>query len=209
MCSSDLTKEMVKHNNQLPNSHFHKDWQNRVKTWFNQPGRKQRRRRLREEKAAAVFPRPASGLLRPVVHCPTSRYNRRVRAGRGFTLQELKDAGINRHEARNIGIAVDHRRVNHSEESLKANVLRLQQYKSRLVVFPKKGAQADIAKAEQLSGDIIPISNKIVPPKARKITDEERQGSVYTKLRIARSDARQVGRRAKRAAEKENKKTGI
>lgn len=27
---------MVRHNNQVPNQHFHKDWQNRVKTWFDQ-----------------------------------------------------------------------------------------------------------------------------------------------------------------------------
>jgi large subunit ribosomal protein L13e len=34
---------MVKHNNVIPNGHF-KGWQNYVKTWFNQPARKQRRR---------------------------------------------------------------------------------------------------------------------------------------------------------------------
>ena len=27
---------MVRHNNVIPNQHFHKDWQNRVKTWFDQ-----------------------------------------------------------------------------------------------------------------------------------------------------------------------------
>ena len=42
------------------------------------------------EKAAAIAPRPVAGLLRPVVHCQTIRYNARVRAGRGFTLDELK-----------------------------------------------------------------------------------------------------------------------
>ena len=30
---------MVKHNNVVPNGHFHKDWENRVKTWFNQVGK--------------------------------------------------------------------------------------------------------------------------------------------------------------------------
>ncbi len=35
---------MVKHNNVIPNQHFKKKWQFRVKTWFNQPARKQRRR---------------------------------------------------------------------------------------------------------------------------------------------------------------------
>jgi len=27
---------MVRHNNVIPNQHFHKDWQNRVRTWFDQ-----------------------------------------------------------------------------------------------------------------------------------------------------------------------------
>jgi large subunit ribosomal protein L13e len=35
---------MVRHNNVIPNGHFKKKWQFRVKTWFNQPARKLRRR---------------------------------------------------------------------------------------------------------------------------------------------------------------------
>uniref|UniRef100_A0A914W2B9 Large ribosomal subunit protein eL13 n=1 Tax=Plectus sambesii TaxID=2011161 RepID=A0A914W2B9_9BILA len=79
-----------KRNNMIPNGHFHKDWQRRVRTWFNQPARKYRRRQARIEKAAAIAPRPISGLLRPSVRCPTGRYNRKLRVGRGFTLEELK-----------------------------------------------------------------------------------------------------------------------
>ena len=80
----------MKHNNVLPNSHFKKDWDKRVKTWFDQAGQKRRRRLLRKEKAAAIAPRPACGLLRPVVHCTTQKYNMKTRMGRGFTLKELK-----------------------------------------------------------------------------------------------------------------------
>ena len=80
----------MKHNNQLPNAHFRKDWQRRVKTWFDQPGKKHTRRRLRQEKAARIAPRPVDGLLRPAVRCPTFKYNMKMRAGRGFTLAELK-----------------------------------------------------------------------------------------------------------------------
>ena len=61
-----------------------------VKTWFNQAGKKKSRRTKRLVKAQAIAPRPVAGLLRPVVHCQTIRYNARVRAGRGFTLDELK-----------------------------------------------------------------------------------------------------------------------
>lgn len=81
---------MVKHNNVVPNGHFHKQWQRRVKTWLDQPMRKKARRAARAEKAKAIAPRPTGGALRPAVHCPTVRYNRRVRAGRGFSLDELK-----------------------------------------------------------------------------------------------------------------------
>lgn len=81
---------MGKGNNMIPNQHYHKWWQRHVKTWFNQPARKVRRHENRVKKAKAVFPRPASGPLRPVVRCPTIRYHTKLRAGRGFTLEELK-----------------------------------------------------------------------------------------------------------------------
>ena len=51
--------------------------------------RKKRRHANRVEKARRVFPRPTNS-LRPIVRCPTFRYNTRVRAGKGFTLEELK-----------------------------------------------------------------------------------------------------------------------
>jgi large subunit ribosomal protein L13e len=79
-----------KRNNIVPNGHFHKDWQNRVRTWFNQPMRKKRRRATRVKKARTIAPRPVAGPLRPIVRCPTIKYNTKNRAGRGFTLEELK-----------------------------------------------------------------------------------------------------------------------
>jgi large subunit ribosomal protein L13e len=45
---------MVKHNNQVPNQHFHKDWQRYVRTWFNQPAKKVARRAARLAKAKAT-----------------------------------------------------------------------------------------------------------------------------------------------------------
>lgn len=114
---------MVKGNKVLPNVHLHKWWQRHVKTWFNQPARKQSRRLARQEKIAKNGVRPM-GLLRPAVHPPTQRYNLKIRFGRGFTLQELKAVGISRKIARSIGIAVDHRRRNRCQESLDLNVDR-------------------------------------------------------------------------------------
>lgn len=47
----------------------------------------------RAEKAKAVFPRPAAGVLKPVVRAETIKYNRKLRLGKGFTLEELKVRG--------------------------------------------------------------------------------------------------------------------
>ncbi|WDK22602.1 ribosomal protein L13e [Colletotrichum graminicola] len=79
----------IAHNQQIPHNHFRKDWQRRVRTHFDQAGKKHSRRVARQAKAAKVAPRPTD-LLRPIVRCPTIRYNRKVRAGRGFSLDELK-----------------------------------------------------------------------------------------------------------------------
>jgi len=74
-------------------------------------------------KAARVAPRPVGGLLRPIVHCPTIRYNSKLRLGRGFTLEELKAAGFSKYEAKSLGIAVDYRRTNRSVESIEVSFL--------------------------------------------------------------------------------------
>ena len=76
-------------NNAISDNHFKKHWRRFVTTWFQQPMRKRRRRQNRVEKAKKVAPRPIS-LLRPVIRCPTQRYNRKFRQGRGFSLAELK-----------------------------------------------------------------------------------------------------------------------
>jgi large subunit ribosomal protein L13e len=111
-----------------------------VKTWFDQPGRKLRRRNARKAKAASLGVQPLT-LLRPAVRGQTVRYNRKVREGRGFTFTELKEAGIGRKDAPSMGIVVDHRRRNLSVEGLKINVERLKAYKARLVVFPRRASK--------------------------------------------------------------------
>eukprot|EP00922_Rhytidocystis_sp_ex-Travisia-forbesii_P018806 GHVS01027943.1.p1 GENE.GHVS01027943.1~~GHVS01027943.1.p1 ORF type:complete len:184 (+),score=27.81 GHVS01027943.1:50-601(+) len=128
---------MVKHNNVIPNVHFHKWWQRYVRTWFNQPAKKVKRHETRQAKHAKLGVKPI-GLLRPAVRPPTQQYNIKLREGKGFTMEELKTAGISPRVARSIGIAFDHRRRNHSAESLSLNVSRLQTYLSKLVMFPRK-----------------------------------------------------------------------
>uniref|UniRef100_A0A0R3S436 60S ribosomal protein L13 n=1 Tax=Elaeophora elaphi TaxID=1147741 RepID=A0A0R3S436_9BILA len=198
-----------KGNNMIPNAHFHKDWQNRVRTWFNQPARKERRRRNRYKKGRLIAPRPVAGLLRPAVRCPSIRYNKKVRLGRGFTLEELKAAGIGKREARTIGIAVDYRRTNRSLESLQQNVKRLKEYRSKLILFPKKlnapkkgDSTADELKlATQLRGVILPLKKVVRREKARVITEEEKKFKVCCHLRRLRADKRLKGVRDKKARE--------
>ena len=76
--------------------------------------------------------------LRPIVRKPTQRYSAHSRLGRGFTLEEVRAAGLNPDFARTIGIMVDHRRTNKSTETLQLNVNRLKSYLEKLVILPKK-----------------------------------------------------------------------
>ena len=198
---------MVKGNNVIANAHFHKVcWQDHVKTWFDQAARKQRRRSKRQAKAAAIAPRPTSGLLRPVVHPPTIKYNYKLRQGRGFTFAELKEAGIKKKEARSIGIAVDHRRRNRTMESLQLNSQRLKEYRSKLIVFPRrkgkaKAGDADAAELEQAQQvthkEVIPMPSAFGKEKAMVITDEMKDEDCYHKIRMARADYRLFGVRQK------------
>ncbi|KAI0655177.1 60S ribosomal protein L13 [Cubamyces menziesii] len=203
------------HNNVLHANHFRKDWQSRVRTWFDQPGRKLRRRNARKEKAAKLGVRPLT-LLRPAVRAQTIRYNRKIREGRGFTLAELKEAGIGKKEARGIGIVVDHRRRNLSEEGKALNVERLKAYKARLIVFPrnskkpKKGDSTGEELTAPTTRSTLPIPSSFVREEPRKITEEEREFQAYRTLRNERAAARHEGarkvREAKKAEEEANKK---
>jgi len=129
-------------------------------------------------------------------------------------LDELKSAGVNRHEARGFGISVDHRRKSRNAEALALNVARLKSYRSKLVVFPrnatskraKKGdaskeARKALAKQVETSA-AFPAVVPAAKSKARKITPAEREATVTAVLRKARTDALLWGRREKKAADK-------
>ena len=197
-----------RHNTVLHNNHFRKDWQRRVRTWFDQPGRKSRRRSARQTKATKLGVRPLDQ-LRPAVRAQTIRYNRKIREGRGFTLGELKAAGIGRKEARSIGISVDHRRRNLSEEGKKLNVERLNAYKSKLVVFPRTASKPK--KGDSTGNDLsanftripLPLPAGTTPEAPRKITSEERNFEAYATLRTAWANQKHEGARKARAAKKE------
>ncbi|MCX7564689.1 60S ribosomal protein L13, partial [Xanthomonadaceae bacterium XH05] len=107
--------------------------------------------------------------------------------GRGFTLEELKAAGINKKVARTIGIAVDPRRRNRSTESLQTNVQRLKVYRSKLILFPKKASapkkgdstEEELKMATQLTGPVMPIRNVYKKEKARVISEDEKNFKAF------------------------------
>merc|ERR1711992_341741 len=121
------------------------------------------------------------GKLRPVVSCPTYKYNLKQRAGRGFTLEEVKAAGLSKKFARTIGIAVDHRRRNKSVESLQLNTQRLKEFKSKMILFPINAKK----------------------PRAMAITADMQAFKAFQTIRQARAFKRLHGIRAKKAADAE------
>jgi len=127
----------------------------------------------------------------------------------------LQAAGIPRKVAPTIGIAVDPRRQNLSQESLKENVERLKEYKKRLIVFPRRngeprkgdGSAADVKWAKKGEGLVANIAEDLAVVNVAKIhevklKDVDGEDAAYRKLRETRADARYVGMREKRAKAK-------
>ena len=186
---------MVRHNNMLHNVHLKFDWADKVKTWYNQPGRKHRRRVLRKRKANLQAPNPTHK-LRPIVRGQTNKYNTKIKLGRGFTVKELKEAGIRGLSyARSLGIAIDLRRKDTSKETLDLNAGRIKEYLSRMILYPRKEnkpekkpqvpeAPADKLKSAEagvqntLKG-VIELPKKEVGYSFEAITDEMKKKNVY------------------------------
>ncbi|EED93080.1 RL13e, ribosomal protein 13e 60S large ribosomal subunit [Thalassiosira pseudonana CCMP1335] len=206
---------MVKHNNVIPNIHCKKKYCEssrgplKVKLALNQATKKKSRRLARAAKAAAIAPRPLQ-LLRPAVHCPTQRYSAKVRLGKGFTLEELKAAGLTARYARTVGIAVDHRRTNRSADSLATNVARLEEYKSKLIVFPKKrlskvkngdSSKEECKAATQMQGTILPLAKAAHEVVMDSVPSQD--VTAYTAMRLARQETKVAGYRMSVANRKE------
>jgi large subunit ribosomal protein L13e len=128
---------------------------------------------------------------------------------------KTQEAGIPRKLAPTIGISVDPRRQNLSTESLAVNVDRLKAYRARLILFPRKLGKHKSGDASK--EDVAGVKNTVTSVKAAlPIANVEAgfteikkgdvpaavEGGAYRKLRDARSDARNFGKREKRAKEK-------
>ena len=129
--------KMVRGKDVLPNSHYHKNWQSFVKTWFNQPFKKIERKQRRVQKDRRLFPRPMEK-LRSIVRCPTRKYNTKKRVGRGFTIREIKKSKFNPSMVKSMGIAIDYRRKHSSNMMMQTNIARLREYMNNLLVLRHK-----------------------------------------------------------------------
>lgn len=204
---------MAKGNNVLASPHLRKHWNKGhyvgVRCYFNKMAHKKLRLQKRADKAAAVSPRPLDK-LRPIVMGQTRRYASKVRIGRGFTLAELKQAGLTGAFAQTVGIAVDHRRHNKNADTMAANVKRLNDYKAKLILFPAKGTAkkglipdstaAQLKGAEQNARPSVfalpPVEKTSAP---EPLTKEMLAVKVYQKLRAERTNKRYNGKRLARA----------
>jgi len=177
------------------------------------------RRNKREDKSKAMFPRPLQK-LRPIVSSCTRKYAGKVRYGRGFTLDEIRASGLSAGFCRTVGVAVDHRRTNTSEEQLQLNVERLNTYKSKLILFPRKDGKVkkgliNDATAEQIksgaasnqaSGKVLPRTVVAAVEKFEAITAADKKFLAHSTSRIAWTNKRYKGRREKKAEEDAAKK---
>jgi len=138
-----------------------------------------------------------------------------------LVLTYVQEAGIPRKMAPTIGISVDPRRQNLSTESLAANVARLKAYRARLILFPRKVGQhkKDDASKEEISAkEIVTSVSKALPivPVVKEVKEISKsdipspvEGGAYRKLRDARSEARLVGKREKRAKDKADEAAAV
>lgn len=187
---------MVKHNNVIPNIHCKKKYLAssrgplKAKLNLKQGPRKTVRRAARALKRSQQSPAPLKS-LRPLVHCATQKYNRKIRLGKGFTLEELKMAKLHPSYAQRVGIAVDFRRRNKSEESLQLNVSRLEEYKSKLVIL-KKG---DAIPENTVRAMPMPYVAPDEPLELAEVTDEMKNFKAYTTMRVARNETKVDGYR--------------
>ncbi|KAF7132966.1 hypothetical protein RHSIM_Rhsim09G0211700 [Rhododendron simsii] len=117
------------------------------------------------------------GPIRPVVHGQTLKYNKKLRAGRGFSLEAV---GIPKKLAPTIGIAIDHPAGTDGDS-----------------------APEELATATQVQGPCMPIVCEKPSVELVKVTNKMKSFKAYDKLRVERMNKRQTGARMKKASEAE------
>ncbi|KAL8489616.1 hypothetical protein ACS0TY_025506 [Phlomoides rotata] len=121
----------------------------------------------------------------------TLKYNMKVRAGKGFSLKELKATGIAKKLTPTTGISVDHHRRNSSLEGFQTNVQRLKTYKAKLVIFSRRACKVkvvdssleELATATQVMGHFLLIVHKKPTIELVKVLEDMKSFRAYDKLR--------------------------
>jgi large subunit ribosomal protein L13e len=109
---------MVKHNNTTKSGHFKKSWEKRIKTWFNSPLKKIKRRNKRKINKKSFSEVSKGSVFRPIVHCQTKIHNLRVKIGRGFSPNEVNSTGFSERIAKSLGISVDKRKKKKGKDKI-------------------------------------------------------------------------------------------
>jgi large subunit ribosomal protein L13e len=144
------------------------------------------------------------------------KHNNRLRLGKGFTPSEIKGAKLSLDFAKTVGISVDKRRRNLSEEGYQRNVERLVEYKSKLILYPKrscsdkrlakgskKGLIDEATKEQrktvtQLKTTVLPAKKTVKQPELREITEDDKKKKAWRLLRDARKDQRAFAKRVQK-----------
>ncbi|OIR58528.1 MAG: 60S ribosomal protein L13 [Amphiamblys sp. WSBS2006] len=187
----------MKGNNPIPTDYTKKEIHKTPKVIFNTKQRAEKKLKKKQLKIKRNAPRPADGQIRPIVRCPTTRYNMKTRLGRGFTQAELAAAGIPAKKAMKFEIAIDRRRKNYSLETLEVNKERLAKYMARLVLLTPKEAK-EIRDSKKVS-DVVGEEAMDATAEPRKPTPEELEFQAYTTLKKLRGE-RHVERHAEELA---------
>ncbi|CAD7693862.1 unnamed protein product [Nyctereutes procyonoides] len=126
------------------------------------------------------------------IPCPTVSYLTKVRACRGFSLEELRVAGFTGRWRGPL--------ASRWSESLQANVQRLKENRSKLILFPRKPSAP---KKGDSSAEELKLATQLTGPKekARVITEEEKNFKAFASLSMAHANAQLFGIWAKRAKE--------
>merc|ERR1712183_753423 len=91
--------------------------------------------------------------------------------------------------------------TNRSMESLNLNIARLNEYKGKLIVFPKRrgsiksgdSSKAETAAATQFTGIILPLEKKSDAIVMEKVTDEMKAIKAFTTMRVAMKETKVAG----------------
>ncbi|ADM11168.1 60S ribosomal protein L13 [Encephalitozoon intestinalis ATCC 50506] len=158
----------MKGNRILPNNHFRKT-SLKIKVHHDPETKLRIMKEKKIRKAKSLFPMPLEK-LRPIVRCPTIRYNRNERLGRGFTAAECNKAGLDYRHARRLGIAVDLRRRDTNQETLDKNAERIKTYLSKITIY-ESIQEAREKGAKPYAKEIMPLPK--TKPVVESISREE------------------------------------